>query len=149
MLTCCYLIGEEDSTCFKDLLGYIANIENYLYIILFFCCLFLFFKTGFLCTFGACPGTSSCRPGWPWTQRSACLCLLSAGIKDICHFPWPGTWFLSSGTIVIDLFIDSSVNGGMGEPLVRYLLSYPLYSRIPRTLKKEKGRCLMTQPRLF
>ena len=33
----------------------------------FFClfvCLFVF-KTGFLCSFGICPGTSSCRPGWP------------------------------------------------------------------------------------
>jgi hypothetical protein len=25
------------------------------------------------------------RPGWPWTQKSACLCLPSAGIKGICH----------------------------------------------------------------
>ena len=24
---------------------------------------------GFLCSFGACPGTSSCRPDWPWTHR--------------------------------------------------------------------------------
>ena len=26
------------------------------------------FKTGFLCSFGVCPGTSSCRPGWPRTH---------------------------------------------------------------------------------
>ena len=31
--------------------------------------LFSFFETGFLC-----------RPGWPRTQKSACLCLWSAGI---------------------------------------------------------------------
>ena len=32
-------------------------------------CFILFFETGFLCSFGACPGTSSCRPGWPRTHR--------------------------------------------------------------------------------
>ncbi|EDK97303.1 mCG1038086, partial [Mus musculus] len=26
---------------------------------------------------------SLCRPGWPGTQKSACLCLLSAGIKGL------------------------------------------------------------------
>ena len=30
---------------------------------------FWFFKTGFLYSFGACPGTSSCTPGWPRTHR--------------------------------------------------------------------------------
>ena len=34
-----------------------------------------------LCSSG-CPG----RPGWPSTQRSACLCLPSDGIKDMCHY---------------------------------------------------------------
>ena len=29
-----------------------------------------------------------CRPGWPGTQRSTCLCFLSAGIKGVCcHQP--------------------------------------------------------------
>jgi hypothetical protein len=28
---------------------------------------------------------SLCRPGWPRTQKSACLCLLSAGIKGVRH----------------------------------------------------------------
>jgi hypothetical protein len=30
---------------------------------------------------------SLCRPGWPRTQKSACLCLClsSAGIKGVCH----------------------------------------------------------------
>jgi hypothetical protein len=32
-----------------------------------------------------CPGTHFCRPGWPQTQKSACLCLPSDGIKGVCH----------------------------------------------------------------
>jgi hypothetical protein len=28
---------------------------------------------------------SLCRPGWPRTQKSACLCLQSAGIKGVRH----------------------------------------------------------------
>jgi hypothetical protein len=28
---------------------------------------------------------SLCRPGWPRTQKSACLCLQSVGIKDVHH----------------------------------------------------------------
>jgi len=28
---------------------------------------------------------SLCRPGWPWTQRPACLCFLSAAIKGLAH----------------------------------------------------------------
>jgi hypothetical protein len=28
---------------------------------------------------------SLCRPGWPRTQKSPCLCLLSAGIKGVRH----------------------------------------------------------------
>jgi hypothetical protein len=28
---------------------------------------------------------SLCRPGWSWTQKSAWLCLPSAGIKGMCH----------------------------------------------------------------
>jgi hypothetical protein len=49
-------------------------------------CLFVcvFFKTGFLCI--ALPvWNSSCRPGWPRTQKSTCLCLPSAGIKGVHH----------------------------------------------------------------
>lgn len=26
-----------------------------------------------------------CRPGWLWSQRSACLWLLGTRIKDVCH----------------------------------------------------------------
>ena len=35
----------------------------------FFFSFFFFFETRFLCSFGACPETSSCRSGWPRTHR--------------------------------------------------------------------------------
>jgi hypothetical protein len=40
---------------------------------------------------------SLCRPGWAQTQKSACLCLLSAGIKGVRHqhpalLPFLITW---------------------------------------------------------
>jgi hypothetical protein len=31
-----------------------------------------------------------CRPGWPRTQRSVCLCLPSAGIKGVQHYQLAG-----------------------------------------------------------
>jgi hypothetical protein len=42
-----------------------------------------FFKRGFLWL--------SCRPGWPRTQKSTCLCLPSAGIKGM-HHHCPASW---------------------------------------------------------
>jgi hypothetical protein len=42
---------------------------------LFFFCLFVFFRDR----------VSLCIPGWPQTQKSACLCLPSAGIKGVRH----------------------------------------------------------------
>jgi hypothetical protein len=39
---------------------------------------------------------SLCRPGWPRTQKFACLCLSSAGIKGVRHHARPiGTIFQS------------------------------------------------------
>ena len=47
-----------------------------------------------LCSPG-CPGTH-CRPGWPRTQKSSCLCLPSARIKGVRHHcPAAGLLFLS------------------------------------------------------
>jgi hypothetical protein len=47
---------------------------------------FCFFETGFLCiALYRLSWNSFCRPGWPWTQKSACLCLPSAGIKGVRH----------------------------------------------------------------
>ncbi|EGW10468.1 hypothetical protein I79_016958 [Cricetulus griseus] len=41
----------------------------FVFFLFFFFFFFLFFETGFLCGFGGCPGTSSCRPGWSQTHR--------------------------------------------------------------------------------
>jgi hypothetical protein len=46
--------------------------------------LFLFFETGFLCVALAILN-SLCRPGWPRTQKSSCLCIPSVGIKGVHH----------------------------------------------------------------
>ncbi|EDL11756.1 mCG1036175 [Mus musculus] len=40
-------------------------------------------RTGFVCV--ALAVLELCRPGWPRTQRSACLCLPSTGMKGMCR----------------------------------------------------------------
>ena len=52
-------------------------LRFYLFIYLFI------YKTGFLCI--ARVILELCRPGWPWTHKSACLCLPSAGTKGLRH----------------------------------------------------------------
>jgi hypothetical protein len=48
----------------------------------------------FVCLFSpACPGTHSVDPGWPRTQKFACLCLPSAGIKGVRHHHLAGIFF--------------------------------------------------------
>ena len=42
----------------------------------------------FLCETVLHAWKSLCRPEWPQTQRSACLCLLSARIKGTYHHTW-------------------------------------------------------------
>jgi hypothetical protein len=55
----------------------------------FVCLFFFFFFFGFLRQgFSVKPWLSwisLCRPGWPQTQKSACLCLPSAGITGVYH----------------------------------------------------------------
>ena len=53
---------------------------------------FYFFETGFLCVALAVLELTR-RPGWPQTQKSACLCLPSAGIKGMRHH-CPGFLFM-------------------------------------------------------
>ena len=64
-----------------------TNLNNvsYLNVCLTIFLLFLFFETGFLCVALAVLKLTLCRPGWPLTQKSACLCLPSAGIKGVHH----------------------------------------------------------------
>jgi hypothetical protein len=45
---------------------------------------FWFFETGILCI-AWLSWNSLCRPGWPQSQKSACVCLPSAGIKGVGH----------------------------------------------------------------
>ena len=52
-----------------------------------------------------CPGTL-CRSGWPWTQTSACLCLLSAGIKGMRHHCPPHFLLLSLSEFCIWLLLN-------------------------------------------
>ena len=42
---------------------------------------------------------SLCRPGWPRTQKSACLCLPSAGIKGVRHHARLTSYFLFKLTV--------------------------------------------------
>jgi hypothetical protein len=62
----------------SDLKSYLMMlVEDFLLVCLFV----LFFETAFLCI--ALAVLELCRPGWPRTQKSTCLCLLSAVIKRI------------------------------------------------------------------
>lgn len=67
-----------------------------------FLSLFLFFslfvlfvsETGFLYVAPWLYWNLLSRPGWSWTQRSACLCRQSAGIKAVCYYTQLGHLFL-------------------------------------------------------
>jgi hypothetical protein len=45
---------------------------------------------------------SLCRPGWPRTQKSACSCLPSAGVKGVRHHR-PATTFLKKMYLILIL----------------------------------------------
>jgi hypothetical protein len=76
--------------------------QSNLVLLLLFCfVLFCFWDRVSLCSPG-CPGTNSlCRPGWPRTQKFACLCLQSAGIKGMHHHTQPNLVF----KMVRDLYL--------------------------------------------
>ena len=79
-----------------------------------FFCLF-FFETEFLCV-AQLSWNSLCRSGWPWTQKSVCLCLPSAGFKGVRHHcPAPRHIFkrLFSRACVVR---DGVWSGGNHEP---------------------------------
>jgi hypothetical protein len=60
--------------------------QNYCFCFVLFCFVLLLFilRQGFS-VFPWLSWNSLCRPDWPWTQRSACLCLQSTGIKAVNH----------------------------------------------------------------
>jgi hypothetical protein len=63
-------------------------------------CLLLFGKKWWfwdrvsLCSLG-CPGTHSVEWSWPWTRKSTCLCLPSAGITGVRHHCLAVFYFLT------------------------------------------------------
>jgi hypothetical protein len=62
--------------------GELGQGSSFLFVVLFCFDLILIVQTGFLCV-ALLFWNSLCRPGWPGTQRSACLCLPSAGTKGV------------------------------------------------------------------
>jgi hypothetical protein len=62
---------------------------------LFFLRIFFFFKDRVSLYSPGCPGTHFCRPGWPRTQKSACLCLRVLGLKA-CTIPTQFLWIFFS-----------------------------------------------------
>jgi hypothetical protein len=61
-----------------------ATTSNFLLFFFFFFFSFGFSRQGFFVE-PWLSWNSLCRPGWPRTQKSACLCLPSAGIKGVHH----------------------------------------------------------------
>jgi hypothetical protein len=61
----------------------------------FFFLFFCFSRQGFS-VYPWLSWNSLCRPSWPQTQRSSCLCLPSARIKGLSHHWLARTSFLSS-----------------------------------------------------
>ena len=64
-----------------------------------YCC--CFYTTMFLCSFTASPGWTRLSPN---SQRSACLCLLTAGIQGGCHQSC-----LQYSTLIAMVFLDQYI----------------------------------------
>jgi hypothetical protein len=65
-------------------------------VVCLFVCLFVFgfFEAGFLCVALVWLSWNSlCRPGWPPTQKSACLCLTGARLKVCATTAQHVVWF--------------------------------------------------------
>lgn len=69
--------------------GVTSSVVNYLTVLT----IFLHFETGFLCVETWLSWNSVCR-----IQRSACLCLQSAGIKSVHHYLPATILYLKHGT---------------------------------------------------
>jgi hypothetical protein len=82
-----FQIKQWKSPCFLLLEESLSSIlSHYFFLFLFFVLFCFLFLTGFLCiALAVLELTLYCRPGWPRTQKSACLCLPSAGLKGVCR----------------------------------------------------------------
>jgi hypothetical protein len=101
-----FLFGDRVLLCTYRLATAQAGLE--LEIFLFVVC--LFFKT----EFPWMSWNSLCRPGWPQTQKSACLCLPSAGIKGVRHHCPAGL------EIFLPLFLECCVTGMCHQSQLRF-----------------------------
>jgi hypothetical protein len=61
------------------------HVPFYAKTVLFLFCFVLFFSRQGFSVQPWLSWNSLCRPGWPRTQKSTCLCLPSAGIKGVHH----------------------------------------------------------------
>ena len=87
-------VGKLAFTCIRYMTENLAlwQPRNGTYSLLFFLFLLLVFpRQGFSVKLWL-SRNSLCRPGWPGTQRSACLCLPSAGIKSVRHHYPAKSW---------------------------------------------------------
>ena len=86
---CLPTLTNKESPVFEaiEILRLFEVSQNFLFFLFacfwFFVFIFCFFEIGFFHV--ALAVLKLCRPGWPQTQKSACLCLPSAGIKGVCH----------------------------------------------------------------
>jgi hypothetical protein len=100
-------------------------------------CLFLFFRDRVsLCSPG-CPGTCLVDQAGPRTQRSACLCLPSAGIKGVRHLcPAAQHFVFYSAESTAPGWLVARVHGQLAEP-------QPLSTLTPGLVKKLRwgGSC--------
>jgi hypothetical protein len=60
---------------------------------------------------------SLCRPGWPQTQKSACLCLPSAGIKGVHHHCPAALRFQKSTPAPISLSLPATSRSDVSSQL--------------------------------
>ena len=88
------------------------TLDRELFVCLFVC---LFFETGFFCE-AWLSWNSVCRPGWPRTQRSACLCLPSAGIKGMRHHARLGIDFFKECFLLLLLLFGLMEELSMTKP---------------------------------
>jgi hypothetical protein len=76
---------QDRAIIFKGNRIHILLLLAFCYCFVLFVCLFVCFSRQGFCVKLWLSWNSLCRPDWPRTQISACLCLPSAGIKGVHH----------------------------------------------------------------